>query len=112
MSERLQRVALITGGGGALGRGIAARLQKAGLRIALADLNAAACEEAAKELSGDAFAVQMDVTSAASVEAGVALVLGRCGGIDVLVTNRPVDVGVAPVQVFRTARGQRVIYMR
>lgn len=34
------------------------------------------------------------------------------GGIDVLVMNRPVDVGVAPVQVFRTARGQRVIYMR
>jgi hypothetical protein len=31
--------------------------------------------------------------------------------LDVLVMNRPVDVGVAPVQVFRTARGQRVIYM-
>jgi hypothetical protein len=34
------------------------------------------------------------------------------GGIDVLVMNRPVNVGVAPVQVFRTARGQRVIYRR
>jgi hypothetical protein len=34
------------------------------------------------------------------------------GGIDVLVMNRPVDVGVAPAQVFRTERGQRVIYMR
>jgi hypothetical protein len=31
-------------------------------------------------------------------------------GLDVLVMNRPVDVGVPPVQVFRTARGRRVIY--
>jgi hypothetical protein len=34
------------------------------------------------------------------------------GGVDVLVMNRPIDVGVPPVQVFRTARGQRVIYQR
>jgi len=33
-------------------------------------------------------------------------------GLDVLVMNRPVDVGVPPVQTFRTARGQRVIYRR
>jgi len=32
--------------------------------------------------------------------------------LDVLVMNRPVDVGVSPVQTFRTARGQRVIYRR
>jgi 3-oxoacyl-[acyl-carrier protein] reductase len=87
MTERLQRVALVTGGGGALGRGIAARLLKAGFRIALADLNAAACEDAAKELGGEALAVQMDVTAAASVEAGVALVLERYGRIDALVNN-------------------------
>ena len=34
------------------------------------------------------------------------------GGVDVLVMNRPVDVGLPPIQVFRTARGQRVIYKR
>lgn len=33
-------------------------------------------------------------------------------GVDVLVMNRMIDVGVPPVQVFRTARGQRVIYRR
>jgi hypothetical protein len=32
--------------------------------------------------------------------------------LDVLVMNRPVDVGVSPAQIFRTARGQRVIYRR
>ena len=87
MDKALQRVALITGGGGALGRGIAARLRKAGFDIALADLKDAACEEAAAEVGASALAVQMDVTVAESVDAGVARVVDRFGRIDVLVNN-------------------------
>jgi hypothetical protein len=34
------------------------------------------------------------------------------GGVDVLVMNRPIDVGKPPAQIFRTARGQRVLYQR
>jgi hypothetical protein len=34
------------------------------------------------------------------------------GQVDVLVMNRPIDVGVPPVQTFETARGGRVIYRR
>jgi len=34
------------------------------------------------------------------------------GGIDVLVLNRPVDVGLPPRQIFRSDRGQRAIYAR
>jgi hypothetical protein len=34
------------------------------------------------------------------------------GGIDVLVTNRPVDAGRPPAQELRTQRGQRIIYVR
>jgi 3-oxoacyl-[acyl-carrier protein] reductase len=88
----LKRVALITGGAGALGRGIAARLQKAGCRTVLADLNGSACEAAAKDLGNDAIAVEMDVTSASSVEAAVAVVLKRFGRIDILVNNAGVLV--------------------
>jgi hypothetical protein len=36
----------------------------------------------------------------------------RTGGVDVLVMNRPIDVGMDPVQVFQTERGQRVLYRR
>lgn len=88
----LKRVALVTGGAGALGRGIGARLQKDGYRIVLADINAAACEEAAKELGGDAFGIEMDVTLDASVRAAVARVLERWGRIDILVNNAGVLV--------------------
>jgi len=34
------------------------------------------------------------------------------GGVDVLVMNRPIDVGRPPAQVLQTERGQRVIYRR
>jgi hypothetical protein len=34
------------------------------------------------------------------------------GQVDVLVTNRPIDVGMPPVQILKTARGGRVIYRR
>ncbi|MET0209210.1 MAG: SDR family NAD(P)-dependent oxidoreductase [Burkholderiaceae bacterium] len=88
----LKRVALVTGGAGALGRGIGARLMKDGCRIVLADINAAACEEAAKELGGDTFGVEMDVTSDTSVKAAVARVLERWGRIDILVNNAGVLV--------------------
>jgi hypothetical protein len=37
---------------------------------------------------------------------------GSNPGIDVLVMNRPVDVGVPPAAVLRTSRGERVIYVR
>jgi hypothetical protein len=33
------------------------------------------------------------------------------GGVDVLVVNRPIETGVPPAQIFRTSRGQRLIYI-
>ncbi|MBS1817562.1 MAG: hypothetical protein JSU08_06515 [Acidobacteria bacterium] len=37
---------------------------------------------------------------------------GQTGGVDVLITNRPVDVGREPAATFHTARGQRLVYIR
>jgi hypothetical protein len=36
----------------------------------------------------------------------------RVGGVDVLIMNRPVAVGIEPVEILYTRRGQRVIYRR
>ncbi|WP_028219669.1 SDR family NAD(P)-dependent oxidoreductase [Paraburkholderia oxyphila] len=88
----LRRVALVTGGAGALGRGIGARLQKDGYQIVLADINASACDDAANDIGGDTFGVQMDVTSAPSVESAVDRILDRVGRIDILVNNAGVLV--------------------
>jgi NAD(P)-dependent dehydrogenase (short-subunit alcohol dehydrogenase family) len=92
MTMDQQRVALVTGGAGALGRAIGARLQHAGCRIVLADIHAASCEAAARDIGHDTYGIQMDVTSATSVESAVAQVLGRLGRIDILVNNAGVLV--------------------
>jgi D-sorbitol dehydrogenase (acceptor) len=85
---RLQdKVAIVTGGASGIGRAIAGRYAREGARVCIADVNAAAAEGAAREIGGGAFAVGFDVTSQASIDALVATVVDRAGGIDILVNN-------------------------
>jgi NAD(P)-dependent dehydrogenase (short-subunit alcohol dehydrogenase family)/rhamnose utilization protein RhaD (predicted bifunctional aldolase and dehydrogenase) len=86
------KVALITGAAQGFGLGIAQRLAHEGGTVVLADLQAeqAASEAAAIEAelgAGRAWSVAMNVTDEASVEAGVAQVVERYGGIDLFVSN-------------------------
>jgi 2-hydroxycyclohexanecarboxyl-CoA dehydrogenase len=83
------RVALVTGGAQGIGRGIATALVEAGHRVAIADLNLAAAQQTAQELSatGEAIAVEMDVTSTESVRAAVASVESELGPVEIAVNN-------------------------
>ena len=82
-----QRVALITGGAGALGRAIATRLAASGVRVALADLDGSASIAAAADVQGEALGLTMDVTKQDSIAAAVEQLLARWGRIDILVNN-------------------------
>ena len=67
------KVSVITGAGSGIGHGIAKRFVEAGGRVAIADINAEAAEQTAREL-GDAktaIGVKMDVSNEAEVNAGV-----------------------------------------
>ena len=84
------RVALVTGGAQGIGKGIATTLGEEGFRVAVADLNLGLAEETAKEISaagGEAIAVEIDVTSLASVQAAVAAVESGLGPVEVVVNN-------------------------
>lgn len=84
------RVALVTGGAQGIGKGIATTLGRDGFRVAVADLNLAAAEETAKEISsagGEAIAVEIDVTSTESVKSAVAVVEQELGPVEVVVNN-------------------------
>lgn len=81
------KVALITGGGQGIGRATAERFACEGATVVVADINLAKAEQVAAELGHGAFALHLDVGAAASVEAGIASIIERCGRIDVLVNN-------------------------
>ena len=94
---------LLTGAAGGFGRLITLALRKKGHRVIgtvrdLAGRNAAAAQ-ALREAGADV--IEMDVTSDASVEAGVADAIARAGTLDVVINNA--GVGVIGVQEAFTA---------
>lgn len=86
-SSSVQRVALITGGAGAIGYATAQKFAANGIRVVLADLNSPKCDELALTLSHNAFGVLMDVTSTESVNAAVTQTVEKTGRIDILVNS-------------------------
>jgi len=89
MSRLKGRVALVTGAASGIGRAIADRFLQEGARVAIADVKGA--EDAARSLGANAIGVQMDVTDEKQVEGGVAQVVERFSGVDILVSNAGVQ---------------------
>ena len=84
------RVALVTGGGRGIGRGIAAALARCGANVAAGDINQGEAEETAAAIAGAgrrSLGVRVDVTSQESVDAAVDSVIAEFGRIDILVNN-------------------------
>lgn len=83
------RRALVTGAAGYLGLPICETLVELGAKVAVLDLDAAACEKRAKELSrrrrGAAFALPCDLADEAQARAAVRAAAGRLGGLDILI---------------------------
>ncbi len=100
------KVCIVTGAASGIGFGIAKRYHAAGARVAIADRNAEAAQQAAAALDaiapGRALAVAMDVTSEAEVNAGVEQVVSLWGRVDVLVSNAGVQI-VNPLDTFAYA---------
>ena len=79
-------VAVITGGANGIGLAVAKRLAGLGMKIALADRDAAELALAAGELD-DVVTVETDVADLASVQALARLVTDRLGPVSVLMNN-------------------------
>jgi NAD(P)-dependent dehydrogenase (short-subunit alcohol dehydrogenase family) len=82
------KIAVITGGAGGIGRGIAEALLKRGACVALLDINEELLAATAAELpEGRVFTRVCDVTDEQNAAAAIQAVTQHWGGIDILVNN-------------------------
>ncbi|HEY6513285.1 MAG TPA: glucose 1-dehydrogenase [Burkholderiaceae bacterium] len=89
------RVAIVTGGNGGIGLGMAKGLAKAGARVVVAARNSEKSRDAVGELKAlgcDALALTVDVTDPQSVESLVADAARHCGRIDILINNAGINI--------------------
>ena len=84
------RVALVTGGGVGIGRGIALEMARAGASIAIVDIDpgrAQRAAEAVRETGASAAAIEADVSQRADTTRMVRDAVRELGGLDILVNN-------------------------
>lgn len=101
------QTALVTGGAGLLGRQFCLTLAQAGAAVVVADVHAQAAQQAATELQAqglNSLAVEMDVTSPASVSEAAQAAVEAFGRLDILVNSAALDPKFDPqAQQERTA---------
>jgi len=105
------RVAIVTGGNGGIGLGMARGLAGAGARVVVAARNqtkSAAAVRELEKLGGQGLAIAVDVVDEASVDALVRSTLDRCGRLDILVNNAGINIRKQP-QDYTLAEWRRVL---
>jgi NAD(P)-dependent dehydrogenase (short-subunit alcohol dehydrogenase family) len=122
------KVALITGAGrtGGLGEGIARRLAAEGCRVVVTDIghvrgaempaSAVGTNEALAQVAaaivaggGDCTAITLDVLEESQVQAAIADVVARFGGIDILVNNAGIGYLMKPIVEMDAAEWDAVL---
>jgi NAD(P)-dependent dehydrogenase (short-subunit alcohol dehydrogenase family) len=84
------KVAVITGGGQGIGRGICVRFAEEGAKVVVVDRDVSRAERTANQLKRagrEAWAIRCDISDVADVRRMVSWVADRCGRIDILINN-------------------------
>ncbi len=111
MFDLTGKVALVTGGNGGIGLGMATGLAEAGAAVAITGRNAEknkAALAALKKLGGKAIAIAADVTDEKQCRAIVADTVKQLGRIDILVNNAGMNIRKQP-QDYTLAEWQQVM---
>jgi NAD(P)-dependent dehydrogenase (short-subunit alcohol dehydrogenase family) len=85
------KVAIVTGAAGLLGKAHCRALAAAGASVVVADLNERDCTELAASLGSGHLAVVLDVTNTDSINEAKKVILEKYGRIDILVNNAAIN---------------------
>lgn len=104
------RVALVTGAGQGIGKGIVKRLVEERMRVIIADIDGEAAEETAAEFGSHCTAVAVDVADETAVAGALQLTLSRFGRLDALINNAGIAAPrTLPVERLELADWNRVM---
>jgi 2-deoxy-D-gluconate 3-dehydrogenase len=90
------KVALVTGGNGGIGLGMAIGLRNAGARVAIVGRNAAKASTALAALGEGAIFIETDLADQAKCHAMVAQCVEKLGRLDILINNAGTSIRKSP----------------
>ena len=102
------KAALITGGNGGIGLGMAEGLARAGAKVAIAGRDREKNDAAVKKLGGGAIALSADILDEKACRDMVAQAAERLGRLDILVNNAGINIRKAP-QDYQLDEWRRVL---
>ena len=111
MFDLTGKVAIVTGGNGGIGLGMAGGLARAGARVVIAGRDAAKSKAAVADLEGrggHALAIEVDVSDERSATDLFQTTVQRCGRLDILVNNAGMNIRKPP-QDYTLEEWRRVI---
>ncbi|HEX6244378.1 MAG TPA: SDR family oxidoreductase [Polyangiales bacterium] len=113
MSGKLAgKVALVTGGGGGIGRATCLAFAREGAKVAVVDVDGSSAVEVAKAvagLGGEAIAIVTDVSRSEQVSAMVEQIVARFGRLDVAFNNAGIDIEHEPLAKTREEDFDRLL---
>lgn len=87
------KVVIVTGAGGGLGKAFAQAFTTEGAKVAIVDINEEAAQQTSVEIQGS-IAVKADVTSEESLKVMTQKVIDEFGRLDVLINNAAIYAGI------------------
>ena len=110
MSRLENKVAIITGGAGVIGRAVSSLFLTEGADVLLADIDETALKKACDEIGSNRLSYFVgDVTSAVDNDAMVELATERYGGVDIFLANAGTEGDVKPIVDYDENRFDQVM---
>ena len=106
------KTAIITGGGGGIGRAVSLRYAQVGAHCVVADVQLSLVEAVVKEIKsagGSALAISMDVTKQADIDQTIQAAIDAFGQVDILFNNAGIGAPAIPLEDLSVEQWKSVV---